>query len=423
MTDVGSVRLPSAQNLLSISGELEKIKVAQRTLLSPDATMADRTRQYENVAKARETYSKAVTAYEALPHSDKEQQLWTQFKERLEEWKKENNTFFGLSQQLEKTDVLNPAHLGMLIEKFVGDHYVLKDRVAGLVQKQHEFEGGDDHTACNFGKWVAQFNTQNHAIDSVLKQMLEPHKQFHAMVKQAKELAKAGNTQEATKVYEQMQGLLVSTFKEFDRVRAEVATVSGLYQQCSGQAFGGCAGKQREMQEALDKILAITSEGASQAVSVATRASARSGIIMLTALVIGVALAVFLGVFLSISITRPVHRIIADLTEGAEQVAAASGQVSAASQSLAEGATEQAAGLEETSSSLEEMSSMTKQNADNAQQANTLASEAKQGRQHGSRIHESHECRPFTISRRAPTRPPRSSRSSTRSPSRPTCWP
>ncbi|MCX5647076.1 MAG: Cache 3/Cache 2 fusion domain-containing protein [Phycisphaerae bacterium] len=76
-------------------------------------------------------------------------------------------------------------------------------------------------------------------------------------------------------------------------------------------------------------------------------------------------------------IAGKIHRIVALLSESAEQVASASGQVSAASQSLAEGATEQAAGLEETSSSLEEMSSMTKQNADNAQQANTLAAEAK----------------------------------------------
>jgi len=86
---------------------------------------------------------------------------------------------------------------------------------------------------------------------------------------------------------------------------------------------------------------------------------------------------VLAAVFITRSITKPINRIIIGLTDGAEQVASASGQVSAASQSLAEGATEQAAGLEETSSSLEEMSSMTKQNADNAQQANTLAAEAK----------------------------------------------
>ena len=72
------------------------------------------------------------------------------------------------------------------------------------------------------------------------------------------------------------------------------------------------------------------------------------------------------------SITRPLKEAIAGLSEGADQVAAASGQVSSASQELAEGASEQAASIEETSSSLEEMASMTGQNADNAKQANQL---------------------------------------------------
>ncbi len=62
--------------------------------------------------------------------------------------------------------------------------------------------------------------------------------------------------------------------------------------------------------------------------------------------------------------------------ESAEQVAGASTQISEGSQSLAQGANEQASSLEEVSSSLEEMSSMTKQNAENANQAKTLAAEA-----------------------------------------------
>ncbi len=73
--------------------------------------------------------------------------------------------------------------------------------------------------------------------------------------------------------------------------------------------------------------------------------------------------------FMARGITRKITRVVAELSGGAEQVAAASGQVSAASQSLAEGTTEQAAGLEETSSSLEEMASMTRQNADNAEES------------------------------------------------------
>ena len=100
----------------------------------------------------------------------------------------------------------------------------------------------------------------------------------------------------------------------------------------------------------------------------------------------GIVLGVLLAVYITRSIVKPINQIIAGLTEGAQQVAAASGQVSAASQSLAEGATEQAAGLEETSSSLEEMSSMTKQNADNAQQASTLASEARGAAKDGAEL-------------------------------------
>ena len=76
------------------------------------------------------------------------------------------------------------------------------------------------------------------------------------------------------------------------------------------------------------------------------------------------------------SISTPIHRFAENLDQGAEQVASASGQVSETSQSLAEGASEQAASIEETSSSLEEMSSMTKQNADNANQADQLMTTA-----------------------------------------------
>ena len=114
--------------------------------------------------------------------------------------------------------------------------------------------------------------------------------------------------------------------------------------------------------------------------------AARQAIVWMTLVVLGVGAAATSGtaVLITRSITRPVNHAIAGLTEGSEQVAAAAGQVSSASQSLAEGATEQAAGLQETSSSLEEMASMTRQNADNAQQANALSGEARQSADQGT---------------------------------------
>lgn len=72
------------------------------------------------------------------------------------------------------------------------------------------------------------------------------------------------------------------------------------------------------------------------------------------------------------SVERPIALIASGLGDGAGQVSSASGQVSSASQSMAQGASEQAASLEETSSALEELSSMTRQNADNATQADSM---------------------------------------------------
>ena len=89
-------------------------------------------------------------------------------------------------------------------------------------------------------------------------------------------------------------------------------------------------------------------------------------LIVLTVVIIAVVL------FTNRSITRPINRIVSELTEGAKHVSSSSNQLSSASQSLAEGASEQAASNEETSSTLEEMSSMTKQNAEHANQANAL---------------------------------------------------
>ena len=91
---------------------------------------------------------------------------------------------------------------------------------------------------------------------------------------------------------------------------------------------------------------------------------------------IGCVMAFVIAFFITRSVTGPLSKIIAGITDGAEQVSAAASQVSSSSQQLAEGTSHQASSLEETSASLEEMSSMTKQNADNANQARVMMGEA-----------------------------------------------
>ncbi len=85
-------------------------------------------------------------------------------------------------------------------------------------------------------------------------------------------------------------------------------------------------------------------------------------------------LAVALALFFVISrlVDRPIRNVIAGLNEAAENTSAAAGAVSGMSQQMADGTSNQAAAIEETSASLEEMSAMTRQNAENATQADKL---------------------------------------------------
>ncbi len=76
--------------------------------------------------------------------------------------------------------------------------------------------------------------------------------------------------------------------------------------------------------------------------------------------------------FIISKMTKKINNIAKTIDTGSDQVAQASGQVSSSSQILADASARQATSIEETSASMEEMSSMTKRNADNAHQADSL---------------------------------------------------
>jgi methyl-accepting chemotaxis protein len=105
---------------------------------------------------------------------------------------------------------------------------------------------------------------------------------------------------------------------------------------------------------------------------------------------VGFFIALLLGLLLSRSITKPVIRIVNNLSTGADQIGTASGQLSVSAQEIASGASEQASGIEETTSSMEELASMVKQNVENSKEASLLAAKtsdaAIQGASHMERM-------------------------------------
>jgi methyl-accepting chemotaxis protein len=104
----------------------------------------------------------------------------------------------------------------------------------------------------------------------------------------------------------------------------------------------------------------------------------RAFMILIVALGLGLLGGTLLMWIIGRGMTRSLKVVIGGLREASSGVSSASVQVASSSQSLAEGASEQAASIEETSSSLEEMSSMTKQNAENANEASRKMAEARE---------------------------------------------
>ena len=82
--------------------------------------------------------------------------------------------------------------------------------------------------------------------------------------------------------------------------------------------------------------------------------------------------------------TKTFKRIIEGMSDGVIQVNDAAGQVSSSAQQLSAGASEQASSLQEASSALEQMAAMTRNNAENANQASALAKQARVAADNGN---------------------------------------
>jgi len=106
------------------------------------------------------------------------------------------------------------------------------------------------------------------------------------------------------------------------------------------------------------------------AASVAGAARARWAILLLNG--IGASLGIFVTLWLIRDTNRNIGQAVAQLLNGASQVASSARQVASTSQALAQGSSEQAATLEESSASSEEIGAMCRQNETRTSEAAQL---------------------------------------------------
>ncbi len=296
-----------------------------------------------------------------------------------------------IGEHFHQADAKLPGILGMRMV----DHLKWADSIRdAFLQKKTSLEVQTDPTRCVLGQWLATAEAQEAyksagpELKAAWDKMLTAHDELHASAIDICQHIGEGEQglAQAKKVFDEKTVVLLhETLQHLgDMKTAADQAVTGM-NTSRGIFVTKTKPCLKDVQELLDKaigrvgkVVDVTNQSI---LSSARSTKASVTILSILASIIGVLAAVLIAR----SIIASLKQIIRNLHEGSEQVAAASSQVAAASQSLAEGATEQAAGLEETSSSLEEMSSMTRQNADNAQQANTLAIEARSGATAGAK--------------------------------------
>ncbi len=382
--EVGVVRLPSVDSLLIIQKCSADIRGILRTLAVPGLDPEVRRQQYDNLAKAREAYEAAWKVYEPLPQTPEEAQLWQQFVPAWNAWREENSKFVELCRYLDQNNISDPAGLARRLEGFTKDHHALGERVLYMLHKREIFEGGEDHTACNCGKWLPTYRPDNPEMAKAFQAIAEPHRQFHEAVKRIKQLVADGKADEAFAAYEEdMVPAAQGVFAQFDVMRKTALDFQTQTEQGLAHLFGTVRDKDLAANRLLDQIVQINRDVASQAVQASQAQSVTFKAVSLGTAIGGVILAMGLGLLITRGINRDLTRLSTQLNEGADQVSDAAGQVSSASQQLAEGASEQASALEQTSSALEEMAAMTRQNASNAKEANELAGQARQAASEG----------------------------------------
>jgi len=418
LSSVTDVDMPTVRDLQLIKIAGESIRVAQRTLLVPGVPEKDRKRQYDNIARIRDSYHEAWNEYEKLPKSDEAKRLWQEFVPAWQEWVKINNETFDAAREWDKSDLGDPDVLSGKIAKFRGDHYKLLSDVWALALSGAPLTGGDDAAACTFGQWLDSEgrDIKNPVFRKNLAAIQPVHEELHRAVAKLKALAarNAPREEQIALVQHDVIPAVEKTMSHFAAMGEEVARIEAVYTNMRQQAMVTTRDKQIRCFKLLDELMADSLAAAQKGKKDGEEAASRAMVMLVSGIGIGVLLAVVLGLIISRMITKPVllgvraaeglaagdlnqridldqkdeigalaaalRHMIAKLREvvgqvqgGAENVASGSEELSATTQSLSQGATEQAASVEEISSSMEQMAANIRQNADNAKQTEQMA--------------------------------------------------
>ncbi|MFN2343938.1 MAG: methyl-accepting chemotaxis protein, partial [Desulfonatronovibrio sp.] len=306
---IGDVRLPSIQSLLDTEIAMEEMIMAQRTLMSEFLTIDQRRAQVANFNKAREEYQESWEYFKTLPATAQEVEMSDEIDRQLADWMQLNDQWLSLNREFQATEILDPGRLVSNLRLFRGDHYQAEIRAANHIFDQEEFEGGDDPTACNFGKWMVRMDFENPELVELLRNMQGPHNLFHQTVGEIQQAIRAGNINEAQRMYQDvMQPASKEVFSYFDQLLEMAEEVDALRNDLNTLTMGPVYTEAYEVMNLFDELIDLNEDLAGQAVQQADANAGFVQILVIGGMIVGTVIAVLLGIFLTMAITRPIFR-------------------------------------------------------------------------------------------------------------------
>ncbi len=100
--EIGDLRLPSVETLLTMSRAQTAIRSAERIMINRRMTLKDRQHQYAVLKECWERGGKALAIYETLPQTAEEAKLWKQFVPVWSQWKTTHKEVVAIAKQKDK---------------------------------------------------------------------------------------------------------------------------------------------------------------------------------------------------------------------------------------------------------------------------------------------------------------------------------
>ncbi len=422
VTEIGKVRLPSVSNLKTVQTSFASIGVIFSRLMSHELTADQRQTEYALLDTYREMYEKGLAAYEPLPKTAQENEVWLKLRPAIENSKKHAGDLIQKSRLLVQSGVLNPVEGLFMIECIIADMYRLASLVQTgiLTEKRIDLKGIDSSGVTT---WMQNFTTTNTELSELVKALGANKGRFMKTVSGINTAIIANDTDKAKTIFENdLSPIMLSTenvLRNMESIFKDASnTLDELIHICLEESIPAL----KECIVIINELVRINEQVSADAVATADAERIRGQRVSVIGMTIGVILALILGILLTRAITHPIFASVAfadamakgdftanldidqkdeigiqakalnnmidklrstiqEVQSGAENVASGSQEMSSSSEQLSQGATEQAASVEEITSSAEQMASNIRQNTENAQQTEKIAVKVAQDAQ------------------------------------------